>query len=56
MATNSPTTNKTNIINNKLVINKGYDHTFTNYNLISVCDLDIKNINLLEKINHTIII
>jgi len=46
--------NFTNIINNKLIINKGYDHTFTNYNLVSVCDLDIKLNNSIYKINEHI--
>ena len=42
--------NFTNIINNKLIINKGYDHTYTNYNLMSVSDLDIKIDNFSYKI------
>ena len=42
--------NFTNIINNKLIINKGYHHTSTNYNLMSVSDLDIKIDNFQYKI------
>ncbi len=46
--------NFTNIINNKLIINKGYEHTSTNYNLMSVCDLNMKINNLEYKINEHI--
>lgn len=46
--------NFTNIINNKLIINKGYHHTYTNYNLMSVSDLDIKIDNFSYKINEYI--
>ena len=46
--------NFTNIINNKLIINKGYEHTSTNYNLVSVCDLNMKIDNLEYKINEHI--
>jgi hypothetical protein len=46
--------NFTNIINNRLIINKGYDHTSTNYNLMSVSELDIKIDNITYKINEHI--
>ena len=46
--------NFTNIITKKLIINKGYDHTYTNYNLTSVSDLDIKIDNFPYKINEYI--